>query len=694
MITLENKNLLLELSEENGSVVSLHSKLTGWEIAGSNGASDAFRMMIPLEHHYDTGSEFDSKRNNTVRSSTCKMSRYSFDDTHAEFVWDSLVSEFGGEHAIHVKASVVLTEENATFFMEIQNDSPHVVESVYYPYLCPFQMPDKTEPFEFMTEGYASAHTIPMYPRFQNCIGYYGVDTPTLYAGSNPQMPFAFLKNPTQGLAVMIGERSMQPLFYLSRLYPGWGESIDASWPEADTIGGKEVYCDFTTGQLPYVAPGECFRLTPVLLQPYCGDWSVGADIYRRKRAEYFSTARVPAWLSEPHAWLQYHINSPEDELRLRFPDLPALAEECKEAGIRAIQLVGWNDGGQDQGNPSHAPDPRLGTPEELATAIKKCGELGVKIILFSKFNWVDRATRAYHEGLRRITIKDPFGDDYYHPGYQYQTLAQMAGVRVKRFSPICFQSDEAVDVCKAEFDKMLAAGAAGTLYDECFHRGGAWLCFDPEHGHRVPAPAQEKDFEFAKAMREGAPEDFLLAGEALYDSMFECYHLSYFRSEDKDHIPLERYVANDCKIMTAVTGFHDRDMLNQCLAYNYIVSYEPYNFKGFPSDMPLTIDYGKQMHAIREELAEYLWDGEFCYTHGVLAADDDGEPYPLYSVFRSRKTGKAAAVLVNYETNQAVSVRVTPQADDFTRWRLVDGTWQTFEGCVTLPPNSAAVVL
>ena len=32
---------------------------------------------------------------------------------------------------------------------------------------------------------------------------------------------------------------------------------------------------------------------------------------------------------------------------------------------------------------------------------------------------------------------------------------------------------------------------------------------------------------------------------------------------------------------MTAVTGFNDRNMVNQCLMYRYIISYEPYNFKG-----------------------------------------------------------------------------------------------------------------
>ena len=44
--------------------------------------------------------------------------------------------------------------------------------------------------------------------------------------------------------------------------------------------------------------------------------------------------------------------------------------------------------------------------------------------------------------------------------------------------------------------------------------------------------------------------------------------------------------------LMTAISGFNDRNMINQCLLYRYIMSYEPYNFKGHLDDFPLTMDY------------------------------------------------------------------------------------------------------
>ena len=81
-----------------------------------------------------------------------------------------------------------------------------------------------------------------------------------------------------------------------------------------------------------------------------------------------------------------------------------------------------------------------------------------------------------------------------------------------------------------------------------------------------------------------------------------------------------------DGQFMTAVTGFDDRNMINQCLLYRYIISYEPYNFKGMLDDYPLTLAYGKQMDALRTELREYFWDGEFRDEVGatVLARSGD----------------------------------------------------------------------
>lgn len=60
---------------------------------------------------------------------------------------------------------------------------------------------------------------------------------------------------------------------------------------------------------------------------------------------------------------------------------------------------------------------------------------------------------------------------------------------------------------------------------------------------------------------------------------------------------------------MPAVTGFDDRNMINQCLLYRYVISYEPFNFQGRLSDALNTVAYGARMDQLRTELREWVWD-------------------------------------------------------------------------------------
>ncbi len=195
--------------------------------------------------------------------------------------------------------------------------------------------------------------------------------------------------------------------------------------------------------------------------------------------------------------------------------------------------------------------------------------------------------------------------------------------------------------------------------------------------------------------MSDKVNSDYLFAGEACYDWEFEVYQLSYHRSERPNHIPLTRYMLPYAPLMTAVTGFNDRNMINQCLMYRYIISYEPYNFKGRLDDYPLTMAYGKQMDALRTELRDYFWDGEFREKVGAQVTIN-GQPHSLYSVFLNHSNGKYGVVVVNYDEREAITAQVKlDNQQPLKRYRLVDDpAWCPAEEGVTVPPLSAAVVL
>ncbi len=693
-IVLENEALRLRFAAGSGRLCELVALETGWNVLERPELGLSFRLLVPMP----------GRRHNPVNGEQQAVSTMTPDEDGRglTLVWSDVESVHGGRLDITVTEHVRLSARQAVFALTIDNHSPYPIENVYLPYLGDVRPPSAAEPFSAFTYSYATSQEWPLSPKYENSFGYYGDDYPTQFgyppAGGAPTAPFVLLRDAGQGLYVGVHEASAELVSWHTELRPGYGDAIDSSVPEGPAASGKDVCTRFAAVHVPYIQPGERRTLTPIAVEPYRGGWQQGVDRYRAWRATWMKPAPVPAWAQEPHSWQQIQMNSPEDELRFRFTDLVKVGEECARHGVRAIQLVGWNDGGQDQNNPSHSPDPRLGTAGELRAAIAAVRKLGVKVILFSKFTWADRATTRFREDLIRLAVKDPYGDYYMHPGYKYFTATQLLDINTKRLIPMCFLADEYLRVCEEEFKKVLALEPDGILFDECLHHGPALLCFDPTHGHRTGAPVYANDRELIRRLHRLSAEanvDFLFAGEACYDWEFEQYHLSYFRSWSPTHVPLSRYMLPQAQLMTAVTGFDDRNMLNQCLLYRYVISYEPYNFKGRLDDFPLTIAYGKQVDALRTELREYLWDGEYRGTAGA-GVTAGGKPHHPYTVFRHKDDTSLAVAVANYDARRAETVVIRlGDGRAPARYRLVeDPTWRPVNGGVEIPARSAAVFI
>ena len=694
-IVLENDTLRLEFNRENGALIGLAAGQGGWEILNRPHLGLSFQLLMPLP----------GRRNNPVYGDKQQASsvELSPDAKSVTFIWNSVTSEFGGAHDVTITLDVRLTERQAIYAMTIENRSDLFIENVYCPYLGDVQRPPAADWFKTFVYQYATVAEWNLWPTFNNLRGYYGVDYPTQVhqwsaASGTPMAPYILLRGEKRGLYIGTNAPETELVAWHLELRPGYGSSIDARVPEQSAISGKDVATRFAAVHVPYIQPGETRVLTPIALEAYEGGWQHGVDIYKRWRDTWMKRPRIPQWAKEPHSWQQLHINSPEDELRIPFRDLPKIGEECARHGVKAIQLVGWNDGGQDQGNPSHDPDPRLGTFEELKEAIAKIRAMGVKLILFAKFTWSDRATERFRNDLVRLAVKDPYGDYYHYQGYQYQTATQLLDINTKRLIPMCFNSEEYLRICDEEFRKTVELGADGILFDECLHHSPTLLCFDETHGHRYGMPTYANDrklIENFHHISDPANADFLFAGEACYDWEMDTYHLSYHRSENKEHIPLSRYMLPEGLFMTAVTGFNDRNMVNQCLLYRYIISYEPYNFKGHLDDYPLTMAYGTRMDALRTELRDYFWDGEFRHEVGATVTED-GKPHHPYAVFINHKNGKSGVVVANYDETRSVTVQIKLDSGEaLNRYRLVeDSDWHSTTNGVTIPPQSAAVVI
>jgi hypothetical protein len=689
-IFLENDAIRLEFDQDTGALTHFENKHTHWSISPRAELGESFEMFVPLP-----GRDYDPVlgARNPVRSIA-----KSPDGKQLTLVWDNLQSEYGGKLDIRFTATVTLNGSLAIFNASVVNHSRYTVASVQWPILGDLQASSRSSTLTSEYASYGNLNRTPIYPIMTDERGDYGTNYPTqITNGAYGNHHYVLIATRGQGLYLGTHDITGRELVsYTTVLKPGYETAYSSKVPQGLTIDDHPVRLVLGAVHFPFLNSGESGELVKVVLSPYQGDWHSGTDIYKKWKATWFTRAPMPAWAMDVNSWQQLQIDSSEDDLRTSYRDLPRRAEAAEKNGVSAIQLVGWNDGGQDRNNPSHDTDPRLGTTQDLKDAIAEIQKTGVHIILFNKYTWADITTDWYKQELHNYVATDPYGVPYQHSGYSYQTPEQLNGMNNRRFAPGCMNDQKWIDLSVKEFQKVLDLGASGMLYDEVFHHGGAFYCFSKTHGHHSPASLWSGDLALAARFRAMASKTsggrtFLFAGEDPYDLETQTYGLSYFRISS-GNIPAERYADPFQQMMIAVSGFDDREMINRALLDRYIISYEPFRFKGNLEDFPLTLEYGKKVDALRRKYKSYLWDAEFRHTLEA-SVTQDGKQYQDYSVFRT-SSGKHAVVVVNDAHH---SVHVTVRADgpqQYVSASPESPVAQSSSGDVFIRPRSAVVLM
>lgn len=689
-LSLTSASLELEWDELTGALTRLDVIGSSWPVVAHAHLGMSFALLVPAPGR---GSRMVHGAAQAAPAVTAGADRVAF-------VWASVIGDDGEHLDITVTQSWQRDGAAVVVETEIGNRSPYTVENVFSPSIGGLRPKHPDDTLEAIRHDYGSGMRQPMWPTFDNSVGYWGADVPTqlasrwLPAYGSPAIPYTLIQGPDYGLSIGIDAPTSELVAWVAQLLPGWLDSLEGTVSRDEQLAGVDVRIEFSAVHIPYVQPGTSRTLPGIRIEGYSGDWHRGADLYRQWREKHLALARPPAWASEPFSWLQLQVNSTEDRIQVPFDRLVDYAREAAELGVAAIQITGFNVGGQDRNTPHHDPDPRLGGFDALKKAVADIQAMGVRVVLFCKFNWAEQSLPDYAQTWRAHAIKDPYGDPYLHQGYRYDTITQLLDINTRRLVPMCFLDEGYLDAVVREFDSLLALGADGILYDECLHHMPTLLCFDESHGHRYGAPTYGNDLELVRRFRERLPAgtEFLFAGEGVYDLEFQAYSLSYHRSEERQHFALHRYTAPHEQMSTAATGFDDRNMVNQSLLYRYIVSYEPKNFHGSLHDFPLTVAYGEAMNNLRREVREWLWEGTFQDTVGATVLSPAGEPHHPYSVFTNRQ-GVPALVVANYDLDPT---ELTIDLVGLHRWRTIDDAeWHDLKGGrVVLGGRSAAVVI
>lgn len=277
-ITLENEALRLVFSADNGALVGLLARGTNWAIITRPSLGLSFRLLLPLP----------DRRNNPVYGEKQTVSRIEQAPDSVTFIWNSVNSEYGGNHDLKVTLNINLSTQQAIYRLSIENNTDLTVENVYCPYFGEVRRPDGEAWFKAFWYTYATAQEWSLWPTYQNSRGYYGIDFPTQFAPDShstgaPMAPFVLLRGEKQGLYVGVAAPETELVSWHTELRPGYDNSISARIPSGlhqlhgrvpddDTLSGKDVAVRFGAVHVPYILPGETRTLTPIAIAPYQGE--------------------------------------------------------------------------------------------------------------------------------------------------------------------------------------------------------------------------------------------------------------------------------------------------------------------------------------------------------------------------------------------------------------------------------------
>lgn len=688
-VALENEHVRVAFDEGTGALVEFLIKKTNWQLVRDKMLAESVRVFAATpERSYNPA--LGARNRTTIVKST--------EQNALTITWRGLNTEYSGHVDIDLTGTVVLDGENVHFDMHVKNNTAnHTVTSIEWPMIGGFSMPKdsptlRKQVFQHPTSGREK----PLYPRMDDDYGFCSVS----YPGQLSAGRFNLILAENHGFYIGRHDKeSTSMVRFAWELKPGLKATRTFQTLQQNEIDGHPVRFIQSVQHFPFVGPRESSACARITTAGFAGSWHKGADIYRTWFASWFKRPAQPEWMNHPHLWAQIQIDGAEDDLRTQYKDLPRRGLDCAKNGIKTLQLVGWNDGGQDRGNPSHDTDPRLGTRLELKDAIARIEKMGVRVVMFSKYCWADQTTDWYKRELHKYMATDPNGLAYTGNGYKYQTPEQLADINTRRFGVACPTDKRWLDLCAREFEKVLELGGSGMLYDENHHHGSWDLCFAKNHGHRSPESMWLGDQQMSEMFRSqirkarGSDGAYLMAGEAVLDFQTQWYSLAYIRLVG-DHVPLARYCDPHREIMVAVSGFNDRDMVNCCIRFRYIMSIEPFYFKGNPSDAPHTVDYARKAEEMRMQHRLFLWDAEFKDTLGAEVINNGDQGYEKYSVFLAAN-GKRAAVIMN-DNRRGINVLVKFEGSASPQvWVSPDSIKpKAVSGPLNIAPDCIAVVM
>lgn len=234
------------------------------------------------------------------------------------------------------------------------------------------------------------------------------------------------------------------------------------------------------------------------------GGWHTAADLYAAHVRNIYSSPNTPNWLKyEFHGWVQIMMLDERQVPFCRFRDLPKIYERIEAGGMKVLHVAGWNQPFFDAFYPDFDINPKLGTAEELRTAVSKINDRGGKVILYTNGRLIDPSSHFFQEKGSKCICLNQDGEPY---------LEQYGNNVI--FNIACPSCETYITQFEGVIQRLIEEyGVNGVQIDQISCTQG-FPCYDLSHGHTTPTdnflPGVERLLRRVRAKHKKlAPEFF-----------------------------------------------------------------------------------------------------------------------------------------------------------------------------------------
>jgi len=244
-----------------------------------------------------------------------------------------------------------------------------------------------------------------------------------------------------------------------------------------EAMGAKSAGINFAVAKDININKSETFFYNSAVTVLHNGDWHEGSDLYRN----YFgdTKANMPEWFAKNSGlYAHYDFKYQNGGVVHNFTDIPSLADQAAETGLKHLLFAGWHRDGFDHGFPMYVADEDCGTAEELKAGIEYAHSKGARVSFYINSRI---ANRKYSE-LAELIADNAIVKSKKENG-EVEIASECYGNLDLNFAVMCANAKGWQDKIASAFDYVRAVGADGVYFDQ-IAMAPPCVCLNETHGH------------------------------------------------------------------------------------------------------------------------------------------------------------------------------------------------------------------